>query len=80
MTGENSHAKLLEMIEPAKLPKEYGGEAEAEATCIYSERGPWTQVENKINYAAPAGSSEFFSGGGNEAIDILNDNGGQDEF
>ena len=67
------------MVEGAKLPKEYGGEAEAEATCIYSERGPWTMVENKINYAAPAGSHEFFNGGGNEAIDILNDDG-NDEF
>lgn len=36
-------------------------------------------VENKINYAAPAGSHEFFSGGGNEAIDILNEDG-NDEF
>ena len=52
LSADTSHPKLLEMIEPAKLPKEYGGEAHAEASCIYSERGPWTEVENKINYRA----------------------------
>jgi len=38
------------MIEESKLAKEYGGRATAEASCIYSERGPWTEIENKINY------------------------------
>lgn len=28
----------------------YGGICECEATCIYSDRGPWADIENKINY------------------------------
>ena len=50
LSADPTHPKLLELIEASKLPKEYGGEAVAEASCIYSERGPWTEVENKINY------------------------------
>lgn len=55
MTSESSHAKLAELITKEHLPKEYGGEAEAEATCIFSERGPWTEVENKLNFRNIAG-------------------------
>lgn len=50
LSADTTHPKLLEMIEASKLPKEYGGEATAEASCIFSERGPWTEVENKINF------------------------------
>jgi len=32
------------------LPKLYGGECDCEATCVYSDKGPWADVENKINY------------------------------
>jgi hypothetical protein len=50
LTAEFTHARLKELVSADKLPKEYGGNAEAEAGCIYSERGPWTEIENKVNY------------------------------
>lgn len=50
ITGENSHKELVERFEASELPKLYGGSCECEATCVYSDRGPWADVENKINY------------------------------
>jgi hypothetical protein len=90
LTAESSHPKLLELIEASKLPKEYGGEATAEATCIYSERGPWTEVENHINYQeavsgdkkAPKeeeSKGEFELQGEEPPVDLLNGMEG-DEF
>ena len=49
-TGENSHKELLALVDSKELPKLYGGECECEATCIYSDRGPWADIENKVNY------------------------------
>jgi len=50
ITGENSHKDLIERVEPSELPKLYGGNCECDATCVYSDRGPWADVENKINF------------------------------
>lgn len=50
ITGESSHVSLLETIESSELPKIYGGSCECEATCVYSDRGPWADVENRINF------------------------------
>lgn len=36
-----------------ELPALYGGICECKAGCIYSEKGPWTEVENLINYQNP---------------------------
>lgn len=32
------------------LPRLYGGLCECEASCVFSDKGPWTEVENKVNY------------------------------
>jgi len=32
------------------LPKLYGGSCECEATCVYSDKGPWNDTENRVNY------------------------------
>jgi len=37
-------------MEATELPKLYGGKCECEASCVYSDKGPWADVENKINY------------------------------
>ncbi len=50
ITGESFHKELIEKIDSDKLPKLYGGECECDATCVYSDKGPWADVENKINY------------------------------
>ena len=50
LTGENFHKELTEKVEPSYLPKIYGGQCECEAMCVYSDRGPWADVENKINF------------------------------
>jgi hypothetical protein len=50
VTGESSHKELQERVDAAELPKIYGGACECEATCVYSDRGPWADVENRINF------------------------------
>jgi len=50
ITGENTHKGLLENVDQDKLPRIYGGLCETEATVVYSDRGPWNEIENKINY------------------------------
>ena len=50
ITGEATHKLLQEKFDPANLPLLYGGECECDATCVYSDKGPWADIENKINY------------------------------
>ena len=50
ITGESTHKGLVENVDQEKLPKIYGGLCETEATVVYSDRGPWNEIENKINY------------------------------
>lgn len=50
ITGENSHKQILENFAVDCLPKLYGGSCDCEATCVYSDKGPWADVENKINF------------------------------
>jgi hypothetical protein len=32
------------------LPSIYGGQCECEATCVYSDKGPWCDIINTVNY------------------------------
>lgn len=50
VTGEATHNDLLEAFILEELPKLYGGFCECEASCVYSDKGPWADVENKVNY------------------------------
>ena len=50
ITGSNSHEELLASIDVKELPKLYGGNCECEASCVYSDRGPWADMENKIDF------------------------------
>ena len=50
ITGESTHKLLQERFDADKLPNLYGGTCECEATCVYSDKGPWADIENKINY------------------------------
>ena len=45
-----SHCVLSESVDEHELPAIYGGLCNCKATCVYSEKGPWTEVENRINY------------------------------
>ena len=50
-TGEKMHKHMLEQIDDLEdFPSIYGGQCECEAQCIYSDVGPWSDCENKIDY------------------------------
>lgn len=49
----SSHADLKDRFDEYELPQIYGGVCECRATCVYSEKGPWTEVENQVNYKLP---------------------------
>ena len=49
-TGESTHKALVDKFDQANLPALYGGVCECDATCVYSDKGPWADIENKINY------------------------------
>lgn len=44
---------MADEVDQYELPTLYGGMCNCEATCIYSEKGPWTEIENRINYKDP---------------------------
>ena len=53
ISGDDSHDDLLAEVDEKDLPEIYGGECECEATCVYSDKGPWCDIENTINYKDP---------------------------
>ena len=50
VTGSSTHNDLIQNIDPSELPKLYGGNCDCEASCVYSDRGPWADLENKIDF------------------------------
>lgn len=50
MTGESAPQSLLEAVEPERLPALYGGTCSCSAQCIYSDKGPWTNILNVIDF------------------------------
>ena len=60
ISGENTHPDLLASFDLAKLPSLYGGQAEAEATCVHADKGPWNDVENKINFSTNKEEFKFY--------------------
>jgi len=69
ISPENTHDDLVASVDPEELPLIYGGSCECKATCIYSEKGPWSECENFINYKDP-NSRRFEDSEGDEANDI----------
>lgn len=53
ISTSQTHEELLEEVDEYDLPLIYGGNCQCKATCIYSEKGPWSEVENFINYKDP---------------------------
>jgi len=53
ISGDDSHDDLLAEVDEKTLPEIYGGMCECEATCVYSDVGPWCDIENTINYRDP---------------------------
>ena len=49
---------MLELIEESELPDIYGGDCCCKAQCIYSEKGPWSEVENFVDYQNPGAGSD----------------------
>jgi|TARA_B110001450_G_scaffold185581_1_gene173612 hypothetical protein len=41
ISSNESHEDLAADVDEAELPELYGGTCECDATCIYSEKGPW---------------------------------------
>lgn len=59
ITGAECHNEMIKLIDPMDLPEIYGGECNCKAQCIYSEKGPWSEVENFVDYQNPgAGMSD----------------------
>lgn len=50
ITSESSPIELLEVVTPENLPAIYGGKCSCMAQCIFSEKGPWTDVVNTIDF------------------------------
>mmetsp|Transcript_13489 Transcript_13489/g.22967 ORF Transcript_13489/g.22967 Transcript_13489/m.22967 type:complete len:210 (+) Transcript_13489:365-994(+) len=53
ITSDATHEELQSQVDEYELPQIYGGVCDCRATCIYSEKGPWSDVENFINYRDP---------------------------
>ena len=53
ISAKDTCDELLEDVDAYELPAIYGGLCQCEATCVYSEKGPWSEVENFINYKDP---------------------------
>jgi hypothetical protein len=58
ISSNSTHSDLQDQIDEYELPSIYGGTCECKATCVYSEKGPWTEVENLINYKDPQPQSD----------------------
>lgn len=69
MSGDDSHDELLAEVEDKDLPEIYGGMCECEATCIYSDIGPWCDYENTVNYKDPNAKKKHGSDS-DEALDM----------
>ncbi len=88
ITGEQTHKSLQDKVDVDKLPRLYGGSCECDATCVYSDKGPWADVENKINFqnrymteiggALGGGAMEEFKlqEDDDDQIDLLGEKGG----
>ena len=50
ITAESSPAELLDVVDADKLPQIYGGTCSCASQCIYSEKGPWTDTVNTIDF------------------------------
>ena len=50
--------ELLEDVDEYDLPEIYGGQANAKATCVFADKGPWSEVENLLNYQKPDEASD----------------------
>ena len=57
-SGACTHQALAELVDEYELPKIYGGLCNCKATCVYSEKGPWSEVENRVNYQKPEEASD----------------------
>ena len=57
-------------VDEYELPSLYGGLCECKATCIYSEKGPWTEVEKTVNYKDPQPESDDNSDGENNGQNL----------
>lgn len=66
ISGDDSHDELLAEVEEKDLPEIYGGMCECEATCIYSDIGPWCDYENTINFKDPNAKKKMESGSDEE--------------
>lgn len=63
LTGESTPEELTASVPLCNLPKVYGGQCTCQATCIYSEKGPWTNILNTIdwqNQQMTTTEAEFF--------------------
>lgn len=53
-----SHPLLADEVDEYELPDLYEGQCSCKATCVYSEKGPWSEVENRVNFQKPDEDSD----------------------
>ena len=53
ITSNITHDELLQEVDEYELPTLYGGLCNCVASCIYSDKGPWTEIENQVDYRNP---------------------------
>lgn len=58
ISANHTHSDLTDEVDEYELPAIYGGICDCRATCVYSEKGPWSEVENLINYRDPQADSD----------------------
>lgn len=58
ITSGSTHNEITDSIDEFELPSIYGGRCDCKAKCVYSEKGPWTEVENQIDYQNPVYSDD----------------------
>ena len=87
ISSDDTHEDLQAEVDEKELPEIYGGVCECEATCVYSDRGPWCDIENTINYKDPDAKKEVGSDDANDAdernlnaLKFMLGGGAQEEF
>ena len=51
LSSGSTHDDLSDLVGAEELPSLYGGLCKCKASCVYSDKGPWSPTENYINFA-----------------------------
>ena len=72
VSSNSSHKELQAEVDEYELPAIYGGLWDGKVPCVYSDRGPWSEVENTVDYRNPQPDSDDDSDGEGQKLKDLN--------